>query len=469
MNDRRKKRMASLLFLLGGSFAIVVDGGAQDLRHPTEMGLAEVSIELPDTTQTRLILENGMVGFVIPDHTVPIVSFTAFVRGGSVDDRVQGAAEMLRMMIAQRGPCWMGPGRFVETLEELDAQFDVAMSVEMIEISMNVAAADAEAALRIFSGIIREPCIDEEGLTAFRNRVVSDVEAQSTSRIEGSLDDAVRVFKNLLFDRHEYRRTVTVADAEALTLDDVERFQRDFFTPRNVVLAVSGAFQLLPMARLIDQRFADWQTRRPPGFSRAENVSTPEPGEITRLAVDKLQTWIVVGHELPPMSPRDLVPLQVMNYILGGGHFDTRLFREARDRGGLTNDASGFVEPGLRGPGSYTFRTYGRPEVADELVDIVFSEIRRIQNEPVTDEELAVAKGALTDGVFALLFENGHATARTFAYEWARFVTFDHLARYRDWVEDVSARDVQRAAQRYLHPERMRVVIVGPGVGTGQP
>ena len=61
-----------------------------------------------------------------------------------------------------------------------------------------------------------------------------------------------------------------------------------------------------------------------------------------------------------------------------------------------------------------------------------------------------------------MLFENGHATARTFAFEWARYLTFDHLADYRDRVEDVSVRDVQRAAERYLHPERMLIVLVGP-------
>lgn len=465
MKARHTNPIVGVLFTVA-CVAGVADLRAQDRRHPTEMGLGQAQIEMPDTNRTRLILENGMIGFVVPDNAAPVVTFTAFVRGGRADDQSQGAAEMLRMMMVQQGPCWLGPGRFEETLTELDAVFYVAMGVEMTEISMNVAAADAEAALRIFSGIVREPCIDEEGLTAFRERLTSETE--TVSEVAGSLDDAVDVFNDLLFAEHEYRTPVTVQDGEALQLEDVDRFHREFFTPSNVVLAVSGDFELMAMARLIDQRFADWQPRRPPGFSRADGVSTPEPAETTRIEVDKLQTWIVVGHELPPLEPRDLVPVQVMNYILGGGHFDTRLFREARDRRGLTNDASGFVEPGLRGPGSYTFRTYGRPEVAEELVDVVFSEIRRIQNEPVTEEELAVAKGALTDGVFALLFENGHTTARTFAFEWARFVTFDHLARYRDWVEDVSIRDIQRAAQRYLHPDRMRVVMVGPSTQSGE-
>ena len=463
----RGSRIATSPLLAGVmTLSLPGHGHAQDTRQPDQMGLSATQIQIPDTNRTRLVLENGMVGFVVPDRTVPLVSLTAFMRGGVADDRTQGAAEMLAMMMQTRGPCWMGPGHFRETLEELNAEFRVAMSPEMTEISINVAADDADEALRIFSGIIREPCIDEAGLDAFREEVTRAARARA-ARAEGSLAEAVEVFKDHLYGNHEYRRYVTPEDAAELRVEDVTRFHQEHFTPSNVVLSVAGAFQLMPMAQRVDQRFADWEPRRPPSFSNARSLSTPEPRETVRVDVDKLQTWIVIGHELPALDPRDLVAVQVMNYILGGGHFDTRLFRAARDRRGLTNDATGFLEPGLRGPGTYTFRTYSRHDVVDELIDLVFAEIERIRTEPVTEEELSVAKGALIDGMFPMLFENGHTTARTFALEWARFVTFDHLASFRDRVENISVRDVQRAAERYLHPERMRVVLMGPAATSG--
>lgn len=461
MDGKYPSCVPALIAMLTVGFAGEARG--QDTRQPDQMGLPQANFQMPDTT--RLVLENGLIGFVVPDVSVPLVSLTAFMRGGVADDRVEGAAEMLAMMMLTRGPCWLGPGRFQETLDELDAQYRVAISPEMMEISMSVAASDAGEALRIFSGIIREPCIDETGLDAFRMEVARAASVREAVP-DGSLSEAVSVFKDRLYGDHEYRRRVTVEDAAALRLEDVERFHREHFIPGNVVLAVAGAFEWMPMARTVDQRFADWQPRRPPAFSNAESVTTPEPREVLRVEVDKLQTWVVIGHELPPMSPSDLVPVQVMNYILGGGHFDTRLFREARDRRGLTNDASGVLEPSLRGPGTYTFQTSARNDVVDELVDVVLGEINRIRTEPVTEEELAVAKGALIDGAFPMLFENGHATARTFALEWARYLTFDHLAAYRDRVQDVSVRDVQRAAERYLRPERMRIVLMGPDLSS---
>jgi len=276
----------------------------------------------------------------------------------------------------------------------------------------------------------------------------------------GSLELAVDLFNRRLFEGHRYSEVVTSEDAAAITIEDVEDFHRDFFDPGNTVLAVSGAFDPDAMLSEVDQRFTDWQARRLARLRTGSDVRTP-PRATYRYRSDKLQTWIVIGHELPRISPDDMPALQVMNYILGGGHFDTRLFREARDKRGLTNDASGFLEFNIRGPGTYTFRTYGRHDVAQQLIDLTLAEIERIRSELVSEEELLVAKGALTEGEFAMKFADGHTVARTYAQELARYGTLQHLFAYVRRVRSVSREDVRRAARRYLHPERMAVVIVG--------
>jgi predicted Zn-dependent peptidase len=431
------------------------------------MGLQEPSFEMPDTAQFMVPLNNGMMAFVVGDSRQPLVTFTALVRGGKGEDEKQGAAEALTYLMRSRGPCWMAPGRFAEALEQMAASFYVGLSDELIEVSLNVPLEDAMQGLRIFSGIVREPCIDREGLEAFVQQGVGTAlpvaEGESGPVLyEGSLQAAFDLFQALLFENHPYGEPVTPGDAEALSLEDVERFHRRYFIPVNVILGISGAFEPQQIVTSVDQRFGDWEAQRLPRFSDAPDVRTREPTEVYSYRTDKLQTWIVVGHELPQINPQDWPAVEVMNYILGGGHFDTRLFRETRDKRGLTNDASGFLEPRLRGPGSYTFRTYGRPEVAQQLVDIVFAEVNRIRDEPVTEEELFVAKGALADGVFAMKFATGDGAARALAEAYAHYGTLIHLAQYVQRVRRVSARDVQRAAQRYLHPERMKVVMLGP-------
>jgi zinc protease len=433
---------------------------AQQLPHPRDMGFRDLEIQIPDTARFEFRLDNGLSGFAVQDARVPLVQFSAFVRAGTGDGDRQGLAEALAFLL-RRGPCWMGPNSFDEALDRIAGELTINVSEDLTEVTLNVPAGDASQGMRLFSGILRAPCIEPEGLDAFRA-----VQPPPTTRPPGvavhdaSMEVAVRLFKRRLFESHEYSDVITGEEAQRLTVEDVTRFHRDYFNPTNLVLAVSGSVNANAMLREVDQRFADWEARRPPSLRTGTEITTP-PRAVYRYQSDKRQTWIVIGHELPRVSPDDRPALEVMNYILGGGHFDTRLFREARDKRGLTNDASGFLEFNTRGPGTYTFRTSGRHEVADQLIDIVFGEIERIRTELVSEEELEVAKGALTDGAFSMRFENGHAVARTFATELVSYGTFEHLFEYVRRVRDVSREDVRRAAQTYLHPERMAVVVVG--------
>ena len=433
---------------------------ARELPPPREMGFPEVQIQIPDTAQFEFRLENGLTGFVVRDMRVPLVQFSAFIRVGTGDANKRGVAEVLAMLL-RRGPCWMGPNRFHEAMDRMAGELTVVMTQDMTEITLNFSAEDASQGVRIFSGIIRGPCIQRDGLEEFRQRGVSAPTPPVGAVAEnGSLELAVDLFNRRLFEGHRYSEVITSEDAAAITIEDVEDFHREFFNPGNMVLAVAGAFDADAILSEVDQRFTDWEERRLPRLRTGSDVRTP-PRATYRYRSDKLQTWIVIGHELPRVSPDDLPALQVMNYILGGGHFDTRLFREARDKRGLTNDASGFLEFNIRGPGTYTFRTYGRHEVAQQLIDLTLAEIERIRSELVSEEELLVAKGALTDGEFAMKFADGYTVARTFAQELVKYGTFQHLFGYVRRVRSVSREDVRQAAQRYLHPERMAVVIVG--------
>ncbi len=441
---------------------------AQDLTHPREMGLPESRFEVPGEDRYRFGLRNGIVGFFVADRTAPVVTLTAFVRAGKWDDGKQGAAEVLEMMLQHEGPCWMAPGSFGTALDDMAAEYYVRMTADITEITLSVAADDAMRALRIFSGILRETCVRRDGLDKYRSRVVTEEFPPGATGGEpgptladASLRVAVDLFHRHLYEGHLYGEPVTQADVAALTVEDVRRFRDRSFDPGHVVLAVSGWFDPLRITQLATQQFSDWEgAPRPPQLRRAPPIQPSDSQRVYRYRADKLQSFVVLGHELPPVSPEDWPALEVMNYILGGGHFDTRLFREARDKRGLTNDASGFLEPHDRGPGSYTFRTYSRPEVSDQLVQIVFGEIDRIRNEPVTEEELFVAKGALVDGALAVKFANGHAMARTFAVEHARRGTVSYPARYSQLVQAVTAEDVLDAARRYLKPERMTVVVI---------
>ncbi|HEV2132429.1 MAG TPA: pitrilysin family protein, partial [Longimicrobiaceae bacterium] len=392
---------------------------------------------------------------------------SAFVGSGSAAD--PAAARALERALRSRGVQGRERGAFAEALQRMAAEYRVELSPEMTEITLSVLAEDAVAALELLAALLRTPAIGEEEVAAVRQqaeraRLPSAGATGESGPVlyEGSLGMAVERFNALLFGEHPYGGQITPEQTRTLTAERVRAFHARHFVPQNVVLAVAGDIPRAEAEVALERSFAGWTGQAPPAARPAARVATRAPRRIHSYPAEKLQAWVVMGHELPPVPLADQAPLEVMNYILGGGHFDTRLFREVRDKRGLANTAGGFPEPGVRGPGSYTFRTYGRPEVVPFLIEIMLRDVKRIRSEPVSEEELRIAQGALADGAFPMMFEDGHATARTYAREWLQHRSHERTASYPQRIRSVTRRDVQAAARRYLHPERMQIVLVGP-------
>ena len=440
---------------------------AQDTTHPRDMNLPATGFARPDPERFRVELDNGLVVYVVEDHTVPLVTFSAFASVGTAHGP-EGAAEVLLRGL-QQGPAGVGAGDFRRTLEAMVAEYRVAMGAEETEITLNVPAEDAVAALRLLAGVLQTPNLPDlptlaRGPASAARDDRSDVAAGESGPVpyEGSLDATVGAFRDHLFDGHPYGYQPTADDFAALNRQTFAEFSAAYLSPDNVTLAIAGDFAAAEMREALIEAFASWSARTAPEPTSFAPVATESPRRLYLYDVDKLQGWVVLGHELPLVPEEEQAALEVMNYILGGGHFDTRLFRVTRDRRGLTNDDSGFLEPSLHGPGAYTFRTYGRPAVIRLLIELTLREIERIRGALVTEEELFVAQGALVDGTFAAGFFDGNGTARTLAVEWLRDGNHSRSASYPNRVRAVTREQVRAAAQKYLHPDRMNIVVVGP-------
>ncbi len=440
---------------------------AQDTTHPRDMNLPATGFARPDPERFRVELDNGLVAYVAEDHTVPLVTFSAFASVGTAHGP-EGAAEVLLRGL-QQGPADVGAADFRRTLEAMVAEYRVSMGAEETEITLNVPAEDAVAALRLLAGVLQTPGLPDlptlaRGPAPGAGGNRSDVAAGESGPVlyEGSLDATVRAFRDRLFEGHPYGYQPTADDLAALNRQTVTEFGAAYLSPDNVTLAIAGDFGAAEIREALIAAFGSWPARPAPEPTTFAPVATEAPRRLYLHDVDKLQGWVVLGHELPLVPEEDQAALEVMNYILGGGHFDTRLFRVTRDRRGLTNDDSGFLEPSLHGPGTYTFRTYGRPAVIRLLIELTLREIERIREGLVTEEDLFVAKGALADGTFATGFAGGNATARTLAREWLRDGNHARSAAYAGRVRAVTREQVRAAAQKYLHPERVSIVVIGP-------
>jgi len=429
--------------------------GAQDYTHPRDMDLPAPSFQRPDAEGLRLELDNELSAYVAEDHRAPLTTLSAFVAAGSAHGEPGEAAALAAAL--RRGPASMSAAGFRAALDDMAAAYTVTLGREETEITMDVPAEDAWRALDLFAAVLQGPAF---GATSTGG-------PGRTSQAEGidwasSIAGAIEAFDNRLYQGHPFGRPPSAADMDAASSGGAQRYHRRYVVPANIVLAVAGDFEAAEARRHIAEAFSGWS-----GGGRAEAVTFPDvttsaPRRVLQAEADKLQGWVVIGHEIPIVPRRDQAALDVMNYILGAYHLDSRLFRESRELRGLTNDNSSFLEPGVRGPGSYTFRTSGRPETVRLLVEITFRELEKIRDTRATEVELFVAKGALVEGTYASRYATGLDASRSYAVEWLRDRDHGWSASYPERVRAVTLAQVQAAARKYIHPERMLVSVVGP-------
>ncbi|MEP2669370.1 MAG: pitrilysin family protein [Cyclobacteriaceae bacterium] len=426
-----------------------------DYQHPTEMGLEPSTFKMPNPDDYKLTLDNGLTAFLVTGKEVPLVTVTAYIQAGTAFDDKAGVAETLASIL--KGGCSAATKNFQQEADDRAAQYGVTMDQEGTTISLNVASEDVAWAVTSLSGILQSPCINNQTVAAYKGGSVDNA-VNDRSAYDGNLNVAVGLFNKHLYDGHSYSSGVTAAQAAAVSVGDVTGFYKKYFTPSNVTIGVGGDFEKSVVEKMLTDRLGEWSGGVRPAIEIATAISPKNQSE--DYTADKLQSWYVAGHALPMLTAEEIPALEVMNYILGGGHFDTRLFKETRDLRGLTNDASGFLTFQQYGPGSYDFRTYGRPEVLGQLEEIVLAEATKIKNEEVSDEELMVAQGALADGVFEEMFQNSHKTAATLAEEFNKYQSFERLSAYPDRVRAVTKADVKDAANKYLLPDQFLTVRV---------
>ena len=437
---------------------------SQDLTHPRDMGLPDSDYTRPDPAEYQLALENGLIAYVAEADQVPLVTMSAFIRAGKVNDEKQGAAESLQDALKNSGPSGTSSSDFKSSLKQMAAEFVVEMHDEWTEITLNVPAEDLDQALPIFAGLLRDPAISDANIERAARSVApeaNDLGGESGAALyEGSMNAAVDRFCEIIYKGHPYGRRPTTDNFNALHAEDVANYHARYFVPGNMTIAVAGAIDLEEITGRLVDLFGDWAAADVPDAKQMPAI-TRTRAALHHIPSNKLQSWLVIGHDLPPVPLEEQAALEVMNYIMGAVHLNTRMMRETRYKYGYTNDASGFLEDHWYGPGGYTFRSYSRPEVIENIYENMMGEIIRIRSEEVSEHEMFVAKGALADGGFPVRYLDGYALTRNFALERLRYGDHDRSASYVQRIRAVSKDDVLNAARKYLRPDNMQIILLG--------
>jgi zinc protease len=253
-----------------------------------------------------------------------------------------------------------------------------------------------------------------------------------------------------------YERTV-----KNITRSDLIAFYQRYYVPNNVVLAVAGDVDTPSLLRAIKERFNSWP-RKQIEFPAVPPISRQARTEKKIVFVDRQQAQILLGHLGIKRNDPDYYALKVLDVILGGGGMSARIPYDLRDVKGLAYTAYSDISSSAgEEPGHFLAYLAVSPANVDKAVGGLLDEINKIRNEPVSDAEISSAKSYLT-GSYYLGLQGNSAIADYILFCYLYNYGFDYVRKYPDYINRVTKKDVQQAAQKYLHPEAYTLVIVGP-------
>ena len=467
---RPVRALVALACLVAALAWTPVAASAQPIpAHPRDLRFEPLVFDPPGAPSHRHVLSNGVVAFVVPDHTLPLVTVSVLVRTGDYlepPDKT-GLASLVGSQMRAGGTERLAPGDFDEELAFLAANVRAGIDGTMGSASMDCLTKDLDQTLDLFFEMLRSPRFDADRLDLAKSQLLQQMERRndSTQSIEQ------REWRRLLRgEAHFTTRPVTRASVEAITRDDLLAFHREHYHPDRFIFAISGDVEPEEILTKIEARLDGWAATGAAVASVPPPDHRPRPGLYLVDKDDVNQGRVSIGHLGTTRDNPDRYALTVMNDILGGGGFSARLLTRIRSDEGLAYGAYSSFALGTYYEGTFRASFQSRSETVARAAAIVLEEIDRIRSEPVSEAELSTSIASFVE-TFTRNFSSAASTARLFATDEYTGRDPSYIASYRERIAGVTADDVLRVARDYLHPDRLVLLVVGDlaTIGEGDP
>jgi len=446
--------------------ALLLAPSAQGIPpHPDKLTYPKFAFQPPTAKEYRTVLKSGPVAYVAEDRELPLVSITVTLRGGTYlsPPGKEGLAELAGYLLARGGTKSKTAEQLEERLAFLAAQLNSGYGPDRGFVSLNLLAKDLDEGLAILREALAEPRFQEDKLALRKDQLLSDMK----SRNDDTADIEVRERGFLAFGEGYYtNRYETKASLEGITREDLAAFHRKWVDPRNFVVAAAGDFgkgvTRAQMIAKLDALFAKWPYKGDAAPPVPKPTHAMAPG---LYLVDKDVNQGRVSVMLPALerTDPDYDAALVMNDILGGGGFTSRITNRVRSDEGLAYSAGSGLVGGVWYPGVFRASFQSKVRTCAYATRIVLEEMAKIREADVTDEELQTAKSSFVD-TLSRRFASKAQTMGIFVDEeltgrYARDPEYyrGYAARY----EKVTKADVKRVAQRLLATDKVTILAVG--------
>jgi zinc protease len=411
----------------------------------------------PLAADHRHVLSDGTVVYLAPSREFPLVNLAITFKGGSSLDPADlpGLAAMTARLVREGGTATLGPAELDEALDFLATDVSMAASDTFTTATMNCLKSNFDESLAIFLAMLRTPRFDEGRLETAKARQL----AQLAQRNDDAGSILGREWKRLMFGGDHFEAAEpTKASVAALSRERLADLHGKIFHPGNAIIAVAGDFDERQMLATLEKTLADWERGEVAADPKAP-AARPAPG-LYHVGKQIPQGKVMIGCRSIERDDPDAMPLLVLNEVLGGGGFSSRLMQKIRSNEGLAYSVRSVSQPRVDYPGDFKAGFESKNATVALATKIVMDELARLREEPVSEDELETARRGLIE-TLPRRFESKPAMLAVFVNdEWTKRPA-GFWQDFRERIEAVTPAEIQRVARKHLDPEQMAILVVG--------
>jgi zinc protease len=427
-------------------------------RRGLVAALLLVALVLPAGAVTiqRVVSPGGIEAWLVQDKTLPVISLQAAFLGGAATDPAEkaGLANMISTLLDEgAGP--YDSQAFHRQLETLASAFRASASTDDFTVSLRTLSINIEPALELMRLALAEPHFADEAVARMRSEILVSLarKAQDPNAIAG------RVWRHDVYGDHPYARQSdgTPETVKAITVDDLRRFMKERIARDVMTIGVVGDIDAETLKPLLDKTFGGLPATSapvtiPPAVARGN-------GDLLLVRLPIPQSVVVFGQQGIKRDDPDWYAALIVNYVLGGGSFNSRLTEEIRVKRGLAYSVYSYLAPFKHGGLVLGGVATENGRVA-ESIGLVRQEWQRMREEGPTAQELADAKTYLT-GSYPLQFDSTGRIAGALVDIQQEKLGIDYLEKRNSYIEAVTLDDAKRVARRLLDPAALAFAVVG--------
>jgi zinc protease len=445
------KNITTLILVLAASlFALP--------HSPYELTYAPATYSPPSLVDARDTLSNGIIVFLVPDSTLPVFDLKVRIKGGAFAEKSgeKGVASATFSLLSNGGVTGISPDSLSELLEFNAISLTSGAGNTEAVITVSCISNKIDIAMDIVEKLITSPTFDKKKLITTKANL-SDAIASRFDSPKASLN----ILQSYgIYGKNIYTELLSEKDVKAISRSRIISFYSRVAKPENMIIAVSGKFDTKAMKIKLEELFGKLHTDKSAAIKYPTLPITSTPGFSFVDKKELSQSSVKLGLLTVQRPHKDYYSLTLMNWILGGAPFTSRISKKVREDEGLAYSAGSGISSEYFFPGVFSCYLETKSASTAYAISLVYGEIERFLADGPTDEEIASAKQSIIDA-FPASFKTVALTASAFSLNQFSGDSDDRFSSFKEKINAITKDDIKRVAKSYLEKEKMTLTVVG--------